>query len=115
MSPITYPGVYIEEIPCAVHQIPGVFTPVAVFVGWAPQGPLHHATLVRSWREFETQFLGPAPPGNLGNAVHQFFVNGGQQLYIVRTFGLVTSPTRANLPASVQQALINIPLHRKSR
>ena len=35
----TYPGVYIEEIPSAVHTITGVATSIAAFVGWAPEGP----------------------------------------------------------------------------
>ena len=34
----TYPGVYIEEIPSAVHTITGVATSIAAFVGWASAG-----------------------------------------------------------------------------
>src|SRR5271165_6783656 len=81
---LTYPGVYIEEIPSGVHTITGVATSIAAFVGWAPQGPTDKATLVQSWSEFQTKFGGLSSGNYLGYAVNQFFGNGGQQAYIVR-------------------------------
>lgn len=84
MSAFTYPGVYIEEIPSAVHTITGVATSIAAFVGWAAQGPTNQATMVTSWTEFQNQFGGLDSRSYLGYAVNQFFGNGGQQAYIVR-------------------------------
>ncbi len=84
MSAFTYPGVYIEELPSAVHTITGVATSVAAFVGWADQGPTTQATLVESWSDFQTQFGGLDSRSLLGYAVNQFFNNGGGQAYIVR-------------------------------
>jgi phage tail sheath protein FI len=85
---LTYPGVYIEEIPSGVHTIAGVATSIGAFVGWAPIGPTDKAKLVESWPDFETQFgglsQGNGSPNYLGYAVNQFFNNGGQQAYIVR-------------------------------
>jgi phage tail sheath protein FI len=85
---LTYPGVYIEEIPSGVHTITGVATSIGAFAGWAPQGPINQATLVESWSDFQTQFGGfsrsNGSPNYLGYAVNQFFNNGGQQAYIVR-------------------------------
>jgi uncharacterized protein len=80
----TYPGVYIEEIPSAVHTITGVATSIAAFVGWAPEGPTTKATLVQSWSDFETGFGGLDARSVLGYCVNQFFGNGGQQTYIIR-------------------------------
>ena len=80
----TYPGVYIEEIPSAVHTITGVATSIAAFVGWAAEGPTNKATLVQSWSDFENQFGGLDSRSLLGYSVNQFFGNGGQQAYIVR-------------------------------
>jgi phage tail sheath protein FI len=80
----TYPGVYIEEIPSAVHTITGVATSIAAFVGWAPEGPTTKATLVQSWSDYESQFGGLDSRSLLGFSVNQFFGNGGQQAYIVR-------------------------------
>jgi phage tail sheath protein FI len=80
----TYPGVYIEEIPSAVHTITGVATSIAAFVGWAAKGPTTKATLVQSWSDFESQFGGLDARSVLGYSVNQFFGNGGQQAYIIR-------------------------------
>jgi hypothetical protein len=66
------------------HPIAGAPTGIAAFVGWATQGPTDSAILLRSWLEFEQQFGGFGPRFYLGYAVGHFFVNGGQQAYIVR-------------------------------
>jgi phage tail sheath protein FI len=81
---LTYPVVYIEEIPSAVHTITGVATSIAAFVGWAPAGPTSKATLVQSFSDFANQFGGLDLRSLLGYSVNQFFGNGGQQAYIVR-------------------------------
>src|SRR5215831_8305708 len=81
---LNYPGVYIEEIPSAVHTITGVATSIAAFVGWAPQGSVTEAVLVESWSDFARQFGGLDSRSYLGYAVNQFFGNGGQKTYIVR-------------------------------
>lgn len=82
--PLTYPGVYIEEIPSGVRTITGVATSIAAFIGWAPQGPIDSAGLVLSWSDFVRQYGGLSSGVYLGYAVSQFFANGGQQAYIVR-------------------------------
>ena len=85
MPPVlNYPGVYIEEIPSAVHTITGVATSIAAFVGWAPQGSTTEAVLVQSFSDYQRQFGGLDSRSYLGYAVNQFFGNGGQQAYIVR-------------------------------
>ena len=55
---LTYPGVYIEELPSGVHTITGVATSIAAFVGWAPQGSVTEAVLVQSWSDFAREFGG---------------------------------------------------------
>src|SRR5262249_57738458 len=80
---LTYPGVYIEEIPSGVHTITGVATSIAAFAGWAPQGPVTKAVLVESWSDFARQFGGLSSGNYLGYAVNQFFANGGQQADIL--------------------------------
>lgn len=81
---VTYPGVYVEEIPSGVRTITGVATSITAFVGWAPTGPVDSATLVLSWADFVRNFGGLDNRSLLGYAVSHFFVNGGQQAYIVR-------------------------------
>ncbi len=98
---LTYPGVYIEELPSGVHTITGVATSIAAFVGWAPKGPIDRAVLVLSWSDFNRQFGGLDSNSFLGHAVNHFFANGGQQAYIVR---LASSAVAASLtfPAILQ-------------
>src|SRR5882724_5101879 len=50
---VSYPGVYIEEIPSGVRTITGVATSIAAFVGWAPKGPVDHAQRVLSWADYD--------------------------------------------------------------
>ena len=83
-SALSYPGVYIEEIPSGVRTITGVATSIAAFAGWAPSGPTDHAELVLSYTDFSRKFGGIDSRSLLGYAVNQFFSNGGQQAYIVR-------------------------------
>jgi phage tail sheath protein FI len=81
----SYPGVYVEEIPSSVHTITGVATSIAAFVGWADQGPINYAGLVLSWADFQRIYGGfDARSPYLSYAVSQFFINGGQQAYILR-------------------------------
>ena len=81
---LTYPGVYVEELPSGVHTITGVATSITAFIGWAPQGPVDRAVLVESWPQFQTEFGGWYPGSLLGYAVNAFFANGGSQAYIIR-------------------------------
>ena len=74
----------MPEVSSGIHPIAGVPTGIAAFVGWAAQGPTDSAVLLGSWSDFETQFGGFDPRFYLGYAVSHFFVNGGQQAYIVR-------------------------------
>ena len=48
---VSYPGVYIEEIPSGVRTITGVATSIAAFIGWAAKGPTDRAELVLSWAD----------------------------------------------------------------
>lgn len=88
MIQVSYPGVYIEEIPSGVRTITGVATSIAAFVGWTPQGPTDRAELVLSWADFVRKFGGLDARTQFGHSVAQFFLNGGQRAYIIR---LVTS------------------------
>ena len=81
-----------------MRPISGVATSIAAFIGWAPKGSVTAATRVLSWSDFERKFGGIDSRSLLGTSVYQFFVNGGQDAYIVRladgaAAGAVTSGT----------------------
>ncbi len=98
---VNYPGVYVEEIPSGVRTITGVATSVTAFVGWAPKGPTDQAGLVLSWPDFVRQYGGLDARSLLGYAVSQFFVNGGQQAYIVRLAASDAAPATVTVGAAL--------------
>ena len=82
---LTYPGVYIEELPSGVRTITGVATSIGAFVDFFAQGPMNIATQVLSFADFERIFGGLDVRSEASYAVRQFFLNGGSNAYIVRT------------------------------
>ena len=81
---LSYPGVYIEEVPSGVHTITGVATSIGAFVGWAPKGSTTEAVLVQSFSDYQREFGGLDARSLLGYSVSQFFNNGGSQAYVIR-------------------------------
>ena len=49
---VSYPGVYIEEIPSGVHTIVGVPTSVTAFVGRSAKGPVNAPTTCFAYADF---------------------------------------------------------------
>jgi hypothetical protein len=91
----TYPGVYIQELPSAVHPITGVATSTAAFVGYTAYGIDNRAEEIFSFSDFERLFGGLASNSELSYAVQQFFANGGTQAWVVRV--PMTGATGANV------------------
>src|SRR5262249_38679651 len=81
---LSYPGVYIEELPSGVRTITGVATSIAAFIGRALRGPLDQPVRVQTFAEFERAFGGLWVDSTLGYAVAHFFLNGGGDALIVR-------------------------------
>lgn len=84
---LTYPGVYIVEVPSGVQTITGVATSIAAFFGQASQGPLNTPIECQTPSDFTRNFGAPIPGGYLGQMVQQFFNNGGSDCYVVRIAG----------------------------
>ena len=80
----TYPGVYIDEVPSAVHAIVGVPTAVAGFVGSAARGPADTPVHCNSWADYERAFGGLDASSPLSWAVYMFFINNGGAAEVVR-------------------------------
>ena len=78
------PGVYFESGDEANLGIASIRTDVTAFVGVAAQGPLHRATAVESWTQFQSTFGSFLANAYLAYAAKAFFENGGERLYIVR-------------------------------
>jgi phage tail sheath protein FI len=85
-STLTYPGVYIEEIPSGVRTITGVATSITAFVGRALSGPVNEAVTINSYGDYERTFGGLWLDSAMSYAVRDFYLNGGSQAIIVRLF-----------------------------
>jgi phage tail sheath protein FI len=99
----TYPGIYIQELPSLVHAITPAPTSIAVFIGYTnpfanpPPGDYSDPNAQRegysepiqlfSFADYQANFGGffssPWQPDYMGQAVFQFFENGGQTCYVV--------------------------------
>ena len=96
---VSYPGVYIEEVPSGVRTITGVATSIGAFVDFFAQGPMNEATRILSFADFERQFGGLDTRSEASYAIQQFFLNGGSEAYVVRTTS--TTSTNAATPAAI--------------
>jgi phage tail sheath protein FI len=84
MVQVSYPGVYIQEVPSGVHTITGVATSIAAFLGHAKEGPVNEATRLLSYADFEKKFGPPSHDSELATSVRLFYQNGGSDCYVVR-------------------------------
>jgi uncharacterized protein len=85
---LSYPGVYIEEIPSGVHAITGVATSITAFVGRALRGQVDSdeksPVRIFSFADYERIFGGLSADCPMSFAVLQYFLNGGSDALIVR-------------------------------
>lgn len=65
---VSYPGVYIEEVPSGVHAITGVGTSIAAF----------------GMTDFNRIYGGLDNRSEASYAILQFFLNGGTEAYVIR-------------------------------
>ncbi len=100
----TYPGVYVEEIPSGLHTVSGVATSVAAFIGTFKRGPLNAAMRILSPADFEREYGGLDRNSEATYGVQQFFLNGGQEAWIVRVADTVS--TGANDIAAAEAAAV---------
>lgn len=82
---VSYPGVYLQEVPSGARAIAGVPTSIAAFVGYTGRGPVNEARQIFSYADFERAFGGLDVDSDLSYAVNHFFLNGGGSCWIVRT------------------------------
>src|SRR3954463_9551233 len=106
----TYPGIYIEEVRSNSHTITAAPTSVTVFVGYThpfKTQTRHYGRAVQifSFTDYEREFGGLFAvdwlADDVGQAVSQFFLNGGSVAYVV-----ALEPGWTDLAASTRTALI---------
>src|SRR4051812_1502249 len=83
-STLSYPGVYVEEVPSGVRTITGVATSITAFIGRALRGPVDEAVTITSYADFERIFGGLWIDSSLGYAVQDFYRHGGSMAIVIR-------------------------------
>lgn len=95
---VSYPGVYVQEVSSGVRAITGVSTSTALFMGRTKRGRLNVPTRVLSFTAYERAFRADTVISEMTDQVRQFFLNGGQQAYIMRIAdGLTAVPAAVSL------------------
>jgi phage tail sheath protein FI len=98
MPPVlSYPGVYIEEVPSGVRTISGVATSITAMVGRTRRGPLNRPVRVFSFAEFDRVFGSLWDEAPMSFAALQCFQNGGSDMLVVRVANAAL-PCTATLP-----------------
>ncbi len=100
---LSYPGVYIEEIPSGVRTITGVATSITAFLGRALRGSTDDPVIINNFGDFERQFGGLAVDYPLSYAVRDFYLNGGSQAIIVRLYKEPATPADARAKLTVDE------------
>jgi len=81
---VSYPGVYVEELPSVSRTITGVSTSITAFVGRAARGPLNEAVIIHSFGDYERIFGGVFSESKMSYSVYHYYLNGGGTAVIVR-------------------------------
>ncbi|MEO8845424.1 MAG: phage tail sheath C-terminal domain-containing protein [Kofleriaceae bacterium] len=81
---LTYPGVYVTEIPSSVRPIATVSTSIAAFVDSFAMGQTDTAIQIFGMADFERIFGGVVATSSASYQIAQFFLNGGPSAWVVR-------------------------------
>lgn len=84
MPELLHPGLYFIE-QNGIPSVSGVSTTIAGFVGIAPKGKVGVPVFCTSWSDFIREFGTFDTNSYLAYAVYNFFANGGNKCYVVRT------------------------------
>jgi phage tail sheath protein FI len=99
---LTYPGVYIQEIPSGVRTIVGVATSITAFIGRTRRGPTNDPITINGFADFERIFGGLWELSPVSFAVRDFYRNGGSRAVIVRLYAPFFADDAARAAALAQ-------------
>lgn len=81
---LTYPGVYVQEVPSGVRTIVGVSTSTTLFVAGCKDGPISRPVRCSSYSEFSKNFSEDNSVSDLARYVKLYFLNGGATAWVMR-------------------------------
>ncbi|MGH6616993.1 phage tail sheath family protein [Sphingomonas sp.] len=94
MLQLTYPGVYVQELPSGTHTIAGVATSTTALVGYLTRGPMNIPVQCLNFGDFQRVFGGLDQSSITSFQVSQFFLNGGTEAWISRLCGSSAPPVQ---------------------
>jgi uncharacterized protein len=104
---LSYPGVYVQEVPSGVRTIVGVGTSIGMFIGASGKGPIGHAVRILNYSAFRDRFGEDLTVGQLSQYVRLFFLNGGTDCYVMRIAdGALASSVTLRNEANTNDALV---------
>ena len=104
MAQVSYPGVYIQEVPSGVRTITSVGTSITAFVDFFAEGPMDVATEIFGMSDFARTFGGLHAKSEASQALGQFFLNGGSSAIVVRNHATSVANPLAAASVDVLQA-----------
>ncbi|MGE0397137.1 MAG: phage tail sheath family protein [Kofleriaceae bacterium] len=84
---LTYPGVYVTEIPSSVRPIAAVSTSIGAFIDFFTEGPVGKAVQIFGMADFDRLYGGLNAKSDASYQIAQFFLNGGTSAWVVRATG----------------------------
>ena len=97
---VSYPGVYVEEIPGGQPTTAGVSTASTAFVDFFSRGPMNSAVRLTSMADVNRIFGGLHLRSEASYGLKQYFLNGGQEAWVVRASD--GTARKANLDVEVK-------------
>ena len=111
---VSYPGVYVQEIPSDVRTINPVDTATTAFVGRALRGPTNEPIVIHNFGDFQNVFGGLWLKSTLGYTVSDFFLNGGRKAVIIRVYTSSESDGPTPSACTVSTRSDQLPAHSKA-
>jgi phage tail sheath protein FI len=108
MPQLSYPGVYIQEIPSGVRTITSVSTSIGAFIDFFPRGPMNEAVQIFGMGDFQRIYGGLDDRSAASYAIAQFFLNGGSEAFVVRVSNSGTPAVAAAVTVQEATAANNI-------
>lgn len=105
---LSYPGVYIQEVPSGVRTITGVATSITAFVGAASAGPTDEPVMLTGYGDYERRFGGLDPSSAMSYAVRDFYLNGGSLALVVRVAGASAQPATITMSGPASPGLLHL-------
>ena len=93
------------ELSRTIHEVP---TSIAVFIGLATSGVMHKPIKIKNYTAYEKHFGPPHPNYDLATSVRLFFLNGGENCFVVNISDKSVLGSAENIHKLYQDAITSL-------